>query len=116
VKYVLVIILGVLALCAIAQHDLDKPKAPQTAQQKADTAYLAAIGGCKNWTETHSKMAVGKFTDEYEVTGVKVLPGHYLVGVEYRTQGIGLLARSKCEYTEHGGQMVLVQAKAALVK
>lgn len=115
-KYLLIIIAGVVLLCGMAMIDSNKPQKPQTADEKAYVDYAGAVSACKNWTETHSKFAVDEFVNEYELKGKKVVPGHEAVGLDYRTKGPGLLMHSRCEYAMSGKNGMLIKAESFLAK
>lgn len=119
---ILVILGGSVLLTGLIAMDPDtnKPAAPLTAEQKAqkkrDKAIYIATELCKEWTKENSKMAVDEFTRDWEVTGRKLKAGHYLVGAEFRTRGLGLLARTQCELAESGENWSMVSARARLVE
>ena len=87
--------------------------APLTPEQQHANAVVSAIAICKQWTTDQSRFAVDRFTDEYEVEGAR--PGHVLVGTTYRTQGLGLLAKSQCDIAESKRGPTMA-AKAWLVR
>jgi len=72
-----------------------------------------ALYGCKQWTETHSKLGVGEIVDQYEVDTKKPLPKDRIkVAIKYRAQGSGLLMISTCEYQWSANLPFLVNAES----
>jgi hypothetical protein len=106
---VAVLVFAVAFIVALANP---KPKTAAASASPVDTALV----GCERYVRARGKLAVAEITDRYEITGKKLEPGHVLVGLEYRTQGAGVLMRARCEYAQAGNDFVLVDAKAGVAR
>jgi len=103
------------ALLFFVAHQQDtNPKAVAGAPEVKLAPIDHALGLCEEWTQKNSKLAVGEFVKEYEITGVKLPSQHHQVGLDYRSKGDGLLMKATCEYVDDGTRPAfLVKAKSA---
>jgi hypothetical protein len=95
---------------AVKITDADHPATARTKASPVTTALYA----CKNWTRTHSRLAVDEFVDEYQITGKKLPANRYRVGLKYRSKGSGVLMASACEYDYANESVYLVKAESGL--
>jgi len=101
------VVLGIACLGALVA-EINRPPEVRAKFDPVETS----IGGCQQWTRTHSKLAVDDFVGEYQISKAKLPKGVYKVGLDYRAKGAGLMMHSWCEYKDAGDHdhMVLVNA------
>jgi len=112
--------LGFVALFAIlmmvsinASYKETHPEPHSDAPAKRDPV-SEALYLCNEWSEKHSKLAMGETIAMGELEGLKLPAHHHVVAIDYRSKDQGLLMRTTCEYVDDGTLPVtLVRERSA---